>query len=219
MAGTSKKPISKWQRFRKKDAFVRDASRIGVRSRSYFKLEELDRQFGLLKPGMAVLDLGASPGGWSQYASSVVGAGGAVFAADVIAMKPLANVEFIECDLTAGDAAERIGALLGPNKAQLMLSDMAPNITGNSAIDARNYFDIYASIFKICHVALADNGSLAFKFFQTDETSILKQSCERIFNTCRIFKPKSSRAKSRESYLVAKGYRPQPDALILPDHR
>ena len=209
MSGSSKRPVSKWQRFRQKDAFVRNASRLGVRSRSFFKLEELDQQFKLLKSGMKVLDLGASPGGWSQYAQSRVGKNGMVLATDILSMQPISGVQFIQCDLASNDAPMKLFDHLKQRKVDLVLSDMAPNITGNATIDSRNYFDLYAAIFKVCEVVLIESGSLAFKFFQTAETSILKQNCKILFDSCKIYKPQSSRSTSQESYMVSRNYHPQ----------
>ena len=209
MSGSSKRPVSKWQRFRQKDSFVRNASRLGVRSRSYFKLEELDQQFNLLKSGMAVLDLGASPGGWSQYAQPRVGKKGMVLATDILSMQPISGVQFVQCDLADSDAPMRLLNHLQQRKVDLVLSDMAPNITGNATIDSRNYFDLYSAIFKVCEVALIESGSLVFKFFQTEETSILKQNCKILFDSCKIYKPKSSRSTSQESYMVSRNYHPQ----------
>ena len=209
MSGSSKRHVSKWQRFRQKDVFVRNASRLGVRSRSFFKLEELDQQFKLLKSGMTVLDLGASPGGWSQYAQSKVGNKGMVLATDVLTMQPLSRVQFFQCDLAGNDAPMRLFDHLEQRKVDLVLSDLAPNITGNATIDSRNYFDLYAAIFNICEVVLIESGSLAFKFFQTEETSILKQNCKFLFDSCKIYKPQSSRSTSQESYMVSRNYHPQ----------
>ncbi len=209
--GQSKRAMSKWQKFRQQDAFVREASRLGVRSRSYFKLEELDRRFDLLKPGMLVLDLGASPGGWSQYALSRIGVSGQVYATDIIGMIALHGVHFTQCDISSDGAVAQLTDHLEHRRVDVILSDMAPNITGNALIDARNYSDLYAAIFEIRDAALADSGALVFKFFSTGDTLLLKQNCHSYFDRCKIYKPKSSRSKSQESYMVARGFRPQHD--------
>ncbi len=156
-----------------------------------------------------MLDLGAAPGGWSQYVQRKIGTNGRVVAVDINAIQPIDGVEIIQLDLAAADSIERLSEKLQQRKAHVVLSDMAPNITGNSAIDSRNYFDIYAAIFRICHAVLDDSGSLVFKFFQTDETQILNKECALLFESYRIHKPKASRSASQEAYLVASGYRPE----------
>ncbi len=207
MSRSSKRAASKWQRFRQRDKFVREASRLDLRSRSYFKLEELDRHYGLLTPGLLILDLGAAPGGWSQYARTKTGKASNVVAVDINPMKPIDGVQFIQLDLADVDAVQKLANYLKQRQVDVVLSDMAPNITGNSAIDSRNYFDLYAAIFKICGAVLKESGSLVFKFFQTDETPVLKKRCQLAFDSCRIYKPKPSRSHSQESYMVALGFR------------
>ncbi len=216
MTRSAKSTTSKWQRFRQRDKYVREATRLDVRSRSYFKLAELDQRFGLLKSGSLVLDLGASPGGWSQYAQSRTGNEGEVVAVDINHMKPLEGVRFIQLDLAHSTAVEHLGEYLGQRKVEVVLSDMAPNITGNSIVDSRKFFDLYTSIFKICSAVLADSGSLVFKFFQTDETHRLTQHCQSIFQSCRVYKPKPSRASSQESYIIARDYQSHLAARELP---
>ncbi len=205
--GNSKHARSKWHRLRQRDVFVREASRRGVRSRSYFKLAELDRQFRLIKRGMSVLDLGAAPGGWSQYAYSKVGESGQVLAIDINGMAPVSGVEFMQVNLASNAAVAQVVDHLGERKVGIVLSDMAPNITGNSAIDAKNYADLYAALFKICDEVLARSGTLVFKFFQTTDTAALKYTCQLCFDRCRVCKPQSSRSNSQEAYLVARGFR------------
>lgn len=206
MTRSARTAASKWQRFRQRDKYVREANRLDVRSRSYFKLAELDQQFGLFKPGLTVLDLGASPGGWSQYVQSRIGSDGGIIAVDINPMKPLDGVQFMQLDLSTAAGTEQLGECLGQRKVDVALSDMAPNITGNSLVDSRNYFDLYTSIFRICNTVLADSGTLVFKFFQTNETHVLKQNCQLMFQSCRIYKPKPSRTNSQEAYIVARDY-------------
>lgn len=197
---------SKWRKLRSRDGFVRQASRLGVRSRSYFKLKEIDKEFKLIKSDMVVLDLGAAPGGWSEYCISKIQSPGKVVAIDVLEMKPLPGVEVVHCDLTQQDCVSRINSILQQNKADLILSDMAPNITGNVSIDAHNYQDVYQAIFSICGALLTQSGSLVFKFFQTHQSVKLKQHCQSMFRKVTTFKPQSSRANSQEMYLVATGF-------------
>ena len=189
-----------------RDGFVKSAAQIGARSRSYFKLKELDQKFKLLRAGKTILDLGASPGGWSQYALSRVGKHGKVFACDILNMKPLSGVNFIRCDLRDPESVASLVTLVGGKKVDLILSDMAPNITGNSSIDARNFLDLHNTMLEVCELTLVDSGSLVFKLFQNEETVSLKQRCETSFQLCQFHKPSASRPKSKELYMVARGH-------------
>ena len=197
---------SQWRQMQENDGFVREAARLGVRSRSYFKLEEIDRKFELFKQGQTVLDLGASPGGWSQYVSSRIGSQGRVVAVDLLDMQPLNQVFFMQCDITQQQAVDELTSAIGERQANVVLSDMAPNITGNSTIDLRNFSEIHEAIFNVCRTAMAEQGSLVFKFFQDNESSMLREVCAAQFADCKLYKPKASRSKSREAYMIAKGF-------------
>ena len=197
---------SQWRQMQENDGFVREAARLGVRSRSYFKIEEIDRTFELFKQGQTVLDLGASPGGWSQYASSRIGSQGRVIAIDLLDMQPLNQVCFLQCDITRQQAVDELTSAIGERQVNVVLSDMAPNITGNSTIDSRNFSEIHEAIFNVCRTAMAEQGSLVFKFFQDNESSVLREVCTAQFADCKLYKPKASRSKSQEAYMIAKGF-------------
>ena len=197
---------SQWRQMQENDGFVREAARLGVRSRSYFKIEEIDRRFELFKQGQTVLDLGASPGGWSQYASSRIGSQGRVIAVDLLDMKPLNQVCFMQCDITQQQAVDELTSVIGERQVNVVLSDMAPNITGNSTIDSRNFSEIHEAIFNVCRTAMAEQGSLVFKFFQDNESSVLREVCAAQFADCKFYKPKASRSKSQEAYMIAKRF-------------
>ena len=197
---------SQWRQMQENDGFVREAARLDVRSRSYFKIEEIDRKFELFKQGQTVLDLGASPGGWSQYASSRIGSQGRVIAVDLLNMKPLNQVCFMQCDITQQQAVDELTSAIGERQVNVVLSDMAPNITGNSTIDSRNFSEIHEAIFNVCRTAMAGQGSLVFKFFQDNESSALREMCAAQFADCKFYKPKASRSKSQEAYMIAKGF-------------
>ena len=164
------------------------------------------KKFRLLQRGHTVLDLGASPGSWSQYALSRVGRRGKVFACDILQMKPLAGVQFIRCDLRNPESVESLVTIVNGKKVNLILSDMAPNITGNSSIDARNFSDLHDAMLNVCELTLVDSGSLAFKLFQSEEAVSLKQRCKASFRFCQFYKPSASRPKSKELFMIAKGH-------------
>ncbi len=210
MANTarSSKRSSSWQNMQDSDGFVREAVRLGVRSRSYFKIQEIDRRFNLFSLSQTVLDLGASPGGWCQYAVSRIGPGGAVYAVDVLELKPLDQVHYIQSNIIEQQSRKDLSLAIGNQKADLVLSDMAPNLTGISSVDSRNFSDLYEAIFDVCSLVLVNRGTLVFKFFQDQDSVILKRQCESRFQTCTVFKPKASRSRSQESYMIARRYLP-----------
>ncbi len=197
---------SNWRNMQDSDGFVREAVRLGVRSRSYFKLQEIDHRFNLFSVNQTVLDLGASPGGWCQYAVSRIGAGGKVYAVDILEFKPLDQVHFIRSNIIEQQSRKDLSLTIGNQKTDLILSDMAPNLTGISSVDSRNFSDLYEAIFDVCGLALGIGGTLVFKFFQDQDSDILKRDCESRFETCSVFKPKASRSRSQESYMIASQY-------------
>ena len=197
---------SQWRQMQENDGFVREAARLGVRSRSYFKIEEIDRRLELFKQGQTVLDLGASPGGWSQYVSSRIGSQGRVIAVDLLDMQPLNQVCFMQCDITQQQAVDELTSVIGERQVNVVLSDMAPNITGNSTIDSRKFSEIHEAIFNVCRITMAEHGSLVFKFFQDNKSSMLREVCAAQFADCKFYKPKASRSKSQEAYMIAKGF-------------
>lgn len=210
MSGNARrsKRSSDWRNMQDSDGFVREAVRLGVRSRSYFKIQEIDRKFKLFSRGQTVLDLGASPGGWCQYAVSQIGSGGMVYAVDVLELKQLDQVQFIRCDITDQQSRKSLVSAMESQKVDLLLSDMAPNLTGNASVDSRNFSDLYEAIFDVCRLVLEQGGALVFKYFQDQESIRLKRQCESQFDSCTVFKPKASRSRSQESYIVARCYSP-----------
>ncbi|MDE0309989.1 MAG: RlmE family RNA methyltransferase [Acidiferrobacterales bacterium] len=175
---------------------MREAVRLGVRSRSYFKIQEMDHRFNLFSQDQTVLDLGASPGGWCQYAVSRIGSGGTVFAVDVLELKPLDQVHFIQSNITEQQSRKNLAQVLGTQKVNLVLSDMAPNLTGISSVDSRNFSDLYEAIYDVCDLILDRDGTLVFKFFRDHDSGTLRKQCESRFEACSVFKPKASRSRS-----------------------
>ena len=202
----SSKRSSSWRNMQDSDGFVREAVRLGIRSRSYFKIQEIDLRFNLFSLNQTVLDLGASPGGWCQYAVSRIGSGGKVYAVDVLELKPLEQVHFIRSNITEQQSRKNLLPAIGSQKIDLILSDMAPNLTGISSVDSKNFSELYEAIFDVCDLVLAKGGALVFKFFQDQDSVKLKRECESRFATCAVFKPKASRSRSQESYMIANRY-------------
>jgi len=198
---------SRWLQEHFSDPFVKRAQAEGWRSRAVFKLEEADRRERLLKPGMTVLDLGAAPGAWSQYAKRRVGAPGRVIASDILPMDAIAGVEFVEGDFRDEAVYERILGLAGERGIDTLLSDMAPNLSGMDAIDQPRSMYLAELALEMAGRVLKPGGSALIKVFQGAGFQELTAAARRQFKAVRFLKPAASRARSPETYLLATGLR------------
>ncbi len=199
------KSSSRWLREHFDDEYVQRAQREGWRSRAVYKLEELDQKYRLLKPGMTVVDLGAAPGGWSQYAARVLGAKGRVIALDILPMDPLPGVVFIEGDFRDEAVLTRLEAVLDDHTIDLVMSDMAPNISGMGAVDQPRAMYLVELAVDFARQHLRAGGTFVAKVFQGEGFDALVQDLRRDFGRVAVRKPKASRPRSREVYLVATG--------------
>jgi 23S rRNA (uridine2552-2'-O)-methyltransferase len=197
------KSSSRWLKEHFDDNYVQRAQREGWRSRAVYKLEELDQKYRLLKPGMTVVDLGAAPGGWSQYAAKVLGNKGNLFALDILPMDALPDVVFIEGDFREADVLDRLKAELGDRTIDLVLSDIAPNITGMDAVDQPRAMYMVELAVDFAREMLRPGGSFVCKVFQGEGFDQLVQDLRKDFGRVLVRKPKASRSRSREVYLVA----------------
>jgi 23S rRNA (uridine2552-2'-O)-methyltransferase len=186
---------------------VRKAQAEGWRSRAAFKLIEIDRREHLLRRGMLVLDLGAAPGGWSQVVAGRVGPGGRVVAVDLLEIEPLPGVHCIRGDFTDEAVLMQIERELGERKADLVLSDMAPNISGNWSVDQPRSMALAEAVLEAAGRFLAPGGSLLLKVFQGEGFEALVRESRSRFGSVRLRKPPASRPESRETYLLAGNYR------------
>ena len=185
------------------DPFVKRAKREGWRSRAVFKLQELDGKYQLLRNGMLVVDLGAAPGGWSQYVAKHVGVQGRVIAIDILDMDAIANVSFLEGDFTEPEIYGSLCDLVGQSKIDLVLSDMAPNISGIDSVDQPQaiYLAELATDFSLN--MLAADGSLLVKLFHGAGFDDYVKMLRSRFCKVLIRKPEASRSRSREVYALA----------------
>jgi 23S rRNA (uridine2552-2'-O)-methyltransferase len=188
------------------DGWVREANKQGYRSRAAFKLEQLDKQDRLLKPGQTLVDLGATPGGWSQYAARKLGEKGNIIAIDIVSMVDIAGVSFLHGDFNDVEVQKSFATLLNGEKADIVISDMAPNISGVKDKDEAGFSDLFFSILQFVDSNLRSGGNLVVKGFEGVSAGELRKKCKRLFQTVSLRKPEASRDKSREHYLVAKGY-------------
>ncbi len=189
------------------DPYVQRAQAAGWRSRAVFKLEEIDRRAHLLHPGAVCLDLGAAPGAWSQYARRRVGAKGRVVATDLLPMAELAGVEFVQGDFREDEVFERILALLPARGVDLVLSDMAPNLSGVDVIDQPRSMYLAELALAMAERVLKPGGSALIKVFQGAGFKELLQAARGKFSEVKLMKPLASRSRSPESYLLAMQYR------------
>lgn len=201
------KSSSRWLEERARDPYVKRAHREGFRSRAAFKLEEIQRVERLIKPGMVIVDLGAAPGGWSQFAARALQGKGEVFALDVLPMPAVTGVTFIEGDFQEAEVLERLKTALAGRKADLVLSDMAPNMSGIDSVDQPRATYLAELALDFARETLKPGGDLLMKVFQGSGFQQLVQSARRSFESVRMKKPEASRARSPEVYLLARRLR------------
>lgn len=196
----------RWMREHVNDPFVRQAQKDGYRSRAAYKLLEIAGKDRLFRPGAIVFDLGAAPGGWSQVAAQAVGAAGRVCAIDLLAVQPIAGVESLRGDFT--EPATRAALLArAPGGADLVLSDMAPNISGIADRDQRLSFELAGLAVDFAREALRPGGSLLLKVFQSEWVGGLRAQMEELFERVSVRKPEASRGRSAEVFLSGRGLR------------
>lgn len=188
------------------DVYVKRAQQEGYRSRAVYKLLEMQEKDRVLAPGMRVVDLGAAPGGWSQVAAGIVGPRGCVVALDILPMEPLADVTVIQGDFREDELLSRLRGVLGSESVDVVLSDMAPNVSGNAAVDQPRMVYLCELALDLARQVLKPSGSLVVKTFQGEGFESFHKETRRSFKRVASRKPKSSRSRSREVYLVATGY-------------
>ena len=197
---------SRWYKTQSTDPYVKQREQAGYRSRAAFKLQELIARDRLCRPGQVVLDLGAAPGGWSQVVRAIVGATGKVVAVDMLPMEPLAGVEFILGDATAPETAEAMRASLGGRPVDLVLSDMAPNLSGIKFSDEARALALAEQALMVAQNFLRPDGTMLVKLFQHADMEHFVREMKTHFAAIARRKPGASRATSREFYLVASGF-------------
>jgi 23S rRNA (uridine2552-2'-O)-methyltransferase len=198
------KSSHQWLKSHFDDEFVKRAQREGYRSRAVYKLEEIQQKDRLLKPGMTLVDLGAAPGGWSQYAAQLLKGNGRIIAMDILPMEPLAGVEFLQGDFREDAVYTRLLGMLAGNEVDLVMSDMAPNITGMQAVDQPGSMYLAELAVDFAGRVLRKGGVLLFKAFQGEGFDPLVKALRAQYREIRIRKPRASRPRSREVYVLAK---------------
>ncbi|MEQ6918044.1 23S rRNA (uridine(2552)-2'-O)-methyltransferase RlmE [Halomonas aquatica] len=206
-ASKTSKTSKGWLKEHFDDQFVQQRWQDGYRSRASYKLLALDEKDRLLRPGMTVIDLGAAPGGWSQVAAEKVGSGGVVIASDILEMDALADVDFIQGDFTEESVLESILDTLGDRPVDLVMSDMAPNMSGMAAIDQPQAMYLVELALDLARQTLSPGGTFLAKVFQGEGFDEFLKELRGSFKRVVTRKPEASRARSREVYLLAEGFR------------
>jgi 23S rRNA (uridine2552-2'-O)-methyltransferase len=201
------KTSKQWLKEHFDDVYVRQSQERGYRSRASFKLLEIQQQDGLIQPGMTVVDLGAAPGGWSQVAAELVGDKGRVIASDILPMDSLAGVEFLQGDFTQQEVLDRLLESLPEKAADLVISDMAPNMSGMKDIDQPRVMHLAELALDLARIVLKPKGCFLVKVFQGEGYEVLQRELRNSFSSVKVRKPKASRARSSEIYLLAAGFR------------
>lgn len=196
------KRSQQWFQSHARDTYVKQAQQAGYRSRAAYKLIELDRSDRLFKPGMTVVDLGAAPGGWAQVAAERVGRTGRVIAVDVLSMEPVAGVNVLQGDITRDHVLADIRDVLGEAGADLVMSDMAPNITGRREVDQANILCLNEMTLEFSGEVLKPGGVMLVKTFHGQGFEALRERSRGCFRRVTVRKPKASRSHSSEVYLI-----------------
>jgi 23S rRNA (uridine2552-2'-O)-methyltransferase len=225
----SKKLNKAWLHDHLTDPYVKLAQREGYRARAAYKLKEIDEQLHLLEPGQLVVDLGAVPGAWSQYVRRKFGRGtssdpaspgplhGTIIALDLLALEPIDGVEFVAGDFREAAVLAELEARVGERPVDVVLSDMAPNLSGVAASDSARMADLVELAIDFAEAHLRSEGCLVCKVFHGSGYSQLVERFKASFRTVKAVKPKASRAKSAETFLVGIGLKPRGSGVDKPD--
>jgi 23S rRNA (uridine2552-2'-O)-methyltransferase len=200
------KSSQRWLQEHESDVFVKRAREAGYRSRALFKLEDIQRTDRILRPGTTVVDLGAAPGGWSQYAAKLLQGRGRVVALDILPMDAINGVEFIQGDFADDAVLEQLMTLLGSDRPQVVMSDMAPNTTGIATVDQDRSMHLAELALDFAGKVLAPGGDFLVKVFQGRDFQPYVKQLRSLFATVKARKPPASRQRSPELYLLARTF-------------
>jgi len=189
------------------DEYVKLSQAKGYRSRAVFKLSEIQERDHIIKPGMTIIDLGAAPGGWSQYAKEIAGKTVRLIAMDILPIEPLEGVTLIQGDFRENQVLEQLHQALSGAQAHLVLSDMAPNMSGNKAVDQPRVLYLAELALDLAKSVLIKDGVFLVKLFQGEGFEAFISDVKGCFSAVSIRKPKASRSRSNEVYILAKGFK------------
>jgi 23S rRNA (uridine2552-2'-O)-methyltransferase len=196
-----------WLKEHFNDPYVKKAQKDGYRSRASYKLLEIQEKYRIVRPGMSVVDLGAAPGGWSQVTSRLIGGQGRLIASDILEMDSIPDVTFIQGDFTQDDVLAQILEAVGNSHVDLVISDMAPNMSGTPEVDIPKSMFLCELALDLATRVLKPGGDFLIKIFQGEGFDVYLKDARQKFDKVQMLKPDSSRDRSREQYLLARGYR------------
>ncbi|MFK8075369.1 MAG: RlmE family RNA methyltransferase [Granulosicoccus sp.] len=204
MGRAGSKSSNRWLQEHASDQYVKQAAIDGYRSRAVYKLIELDQKDNLIKPNSVILELGAAPGGWTQYLSRQAGNKAVIIASDILPMDALPDVQFVLGDFTEQATADKITQIMGNRRADLVLSDMAPNLSGVGSSDQARAMALVELALESASEFLTENGAFAVKVFQGEGFDAYMKEVRNRFKNVKVRKPAASRPRSREVYVVAR---------------
>ncbi|QGG79461.1 23S rRNA (uridine(2552)-2'-O)-methyltransferase RlmE [Litorivicinus lipolyticus] len=201
------KSSSRWIREHEDDEYVKKARAAGYRSRAAFKLIEIQERDRLIKPNQTVVDLGAAPGGWSQMARQWIGRNGILVASDILEMDAMADVDFVQGDFTEAACLDELLGVLDGREVDVVISDMAPNMSGNTNVDMPRAMVLCELALEFARTQLRPGGTFLIKVFQGEGFETFLKECRASFAVVKSRKPKASRPRSRELYLLGTDFR------------
>ena len=201
------KSSANWLREHFNDPFVKQAQKDGYRSRASYKLLEIQEKDRLIRPGMSVIDLGAAPGGWSQVTRRLIGGQGRLIASDILEMDSIPDVTFIQGDFTHDEVLQQILEAVGDSHVDLVISDMAPNMSGTPEVDMPRAMFLCELALDLATRVLKPGGDFLIKIFQGEGFDMYLKDVRTKFDKVQMRKPSSSRDRSREQYLLGKGFK------------
>jgi 23S rRNA (uridine2552-2'-O)-methyltransferase len=198
--------MTRWYQEKKKEYFYNEAKRTGYRSRSAFKLKQIQNKFKIIKKTDFVLDLGAAPGGWSQVSNEIIGKNGKIIGIDLLNIKPIDGIQFLQEDITEKSTILKIIKIVGENGVDVLLSDMSPNISGNYSIDHANSIHLCKQSLKLVDKILKDNGNFLCKLFMGEEFDDFIKIFKNKFKNVKLYSPPASRKSSSEIYIIGRNF-------------
>lgn len=204
---TKNKSNKQWLQSQNQDFYVKKARELNFRSRAVYKLMEINQKDRLIKPNHCIVDLGASPGSWSQYLSSIVNSHGQIIAIDILPIQPIKYVKFILGDFADENVQKKCLRQVGNNGVDLVISDMAPNLSGIKEVDQCRNIALAELVYDFCTQTLKPGGDLLIKLFEGEGTQGYRELLKQKFDKVLMRKPKASRDKSREFYILARSFR------------
>jgi 23S rRNA (uridine2552-2'-O)-methyltransferase len=196
--------MTRWYTEKKREHFYKEAKRVGYRARSAFKLKQIQKRFHIFSKNDLIIDLGAAPGGWSQVSKEFIGESGRIISIDILPIKPLEGVSVIQGDLTEKETIEEISQQINNKQADVVLSDMSPDITGNYSVDQARSIWLCNKAFEAAELLLKPGGNFVCKIFEGEDTKKFINTLKKRFCMVKKFSPIASRKSSSEIYLIAK---------------